>query len=138
MFVFLGEIPSPRAYPSNNINSRSFDFLVAICLYLRFVLTFFFLFLFFFVLLFSRFYRRVYGFLACSCCACRTQYDCMACPCPLSLLYYTAVVYLLYSNLVTLYVSRMKNRHGHWVFWMSTRSKNGLMATTHAALRILL
>ena len=32
----------------------------------------------------------------------------------------------------SLYLSRMKNQEGHWVCWMSTSRKNGLMWTTHA------
>ena len=32
--------------------------------------------------------------------------------------------------------SRMKNQRGHWVCWMSTSGKNGLMSTTHKAVSV--
>ena len=34
----------------------------------------------------------------------------------------------------TLYLSRRKNRHGHWVCWMSTGRRNGLTWGTHTHL----
>ena len=32
-----------------------------------------------------------------------------------------------------LYLSRREDRHGHWMCWMSTGGKNGLMWRTHAS-----
>ena len=34
----------------------------------------------------------------------------------------------------SLYLSRMKNQRGHWVCWMSTSRKNGLIRRTHNTL----
>ena len=77
----------------------------------------------------------------CVCRACRIQYDDMALHCPL-LTVLTAyqvrgnVVSLLWrslwpQSLFLFYLIGLKNRHGHWLCWMSTGRKNGLMWRTH-------
>ena len=42
-------------------------------------------------------------------------------------------LYVVVLRLQSLYLSRTKNHHEHWVCWMSTSRKNGFMRRTHTA-----
>ena len=66
-------------------------------------------------------------------CMCRIQYDGMPLQCLLYSLHYNVPGSISVSWFCdhSLYLSRKKNRHGHWVCWMSTGWKNGLMWRTH-------
>ena len=67
--------------------------------------------------------------------ACRIQYDDMTLHCPLLCLLHTwqrtPVVSpwrsVVITELVSLLLILLKNRQGHWLCWMSTGKKNGLM-----------
>ena len=55
------------------------------------------------------------------------QYDGMALHCPLRLQHYDVVSVSIVLQPQSLYLSRMKNQHGHGVFWVLTGRKNGCM-----------
>ena len=74
----------------------------------------------------------------CVCRTCRIQYDGMSLRCLLCLLHNNVASLwrtFVPTELVTLYLLGLKNRHGQGLCWMSTGRSNGLMRRTHTHTR---